>query len=141
MCPNENTHIYNKERKKKRVDEGLRDAPCGKGERGTTTRNKDTNRRTEKKKDIVKKEKENTCILQIFEESQCFIRLEMTKINLTNKAEQKSFPLNGRFIRVIGTSLDPSTLSGQKRLFFVKDCFHPAKDCTALTFGKQRARS
>ena len=135
-------HIYKKERQKK-VDERrgwMRDAPCGKGERGAKTQIKEMRRRTERRKDIMKAE--NTFTLQTFEKSQCLIKLETTKSNLTNnEAEQSGFHLNGRYIRVIGTSLDPSTLSGQKRLFIVKDCFHPAKDCTALTVRKQLART
>ena len=120
---------HNKERQKEM------DAGCSLWESRKVRRREEKNRRTEKKKDIMKTEK--ICTLQTFKKSQCL----MTKTKLTNKADQKSFPLNGRNIRVIGTSLDPSTLSGQKRLFIVKDCFHPAKDCSALTFGKQPARS
>ena len=104
----------------------------GKGERGTRTQNKEMTSRTEKRKEIMKAE--NTFTLQTLGKSQCLINLEITKSNLTkNEAEQSGFHLNGRYIRVIGTSLDPLTLSGQNRLFIVKDCFHPAKDCTALS--------
>ena len=117
MCPNGKTNVYNKERKKK-VDAG-----CSLWERRKVRRRKETIRRTEKKVDNMKAEK--TYTLQTFKKSQCL----MTKTKLTNKAEQKS----GRFIRVKGTSLDPSTLSGQKTLFIVRDCFHPATDWTTLT--------
>ena len=120
---------HNKERQKEM------DAGCSLWESRKVRRREEKNRRTEKKKDIMKTEK--ICTLQTFKKSQCL----MTKTKLTNKADQKSFPLNGRNIRVIGTSLDPSTLSGQKRLFIVKDCFHPAKDCTAITVQKQPAGS
>ena len=100
-------NICEKERCKK-VD-AQRISPSERGGREGRTGKRDTNRRTEK----------TTSMLQSSKRIQCLNRVEMTKLNNKDR--------NERYIKVIGISLDPSTLCGQNRLFIVKDCILPSK--------------
>ena len=79
------------------------------------------------KKHGLKKENTRVAVLQTLRKSQRLNKVEMTKTKQNNKDAQKTpaFLLNQRFIKVIGISLDPSTVSGQNRLFIVKDCILP----------------
>ena len=92
----------------KKVD-AQRISPSERGGREGRTGKRDTNRRTEK----------TSSMLQSSKRIQCLNRVEMTKLNNRDR--------NERYIKVIGISLDPSTLCRQNRLFIVKDCILPSK--------------
>ena len=53
-------------------------------------------------------------------------KMEITSMLQTTKLQKKN--ANDRYIKVIGLSLDPSTLCGQNKLFIVKDCILPSLD-------------